>query len=660
MGFFQGRKNGSAAGAGLMATLVAVVWCASCGSSSGGSLSNDDDSGTGDDATCNNFGGCPTSSSGGSSGGSSGFGSSSGGASSGSVMPSPNDVVDTNCPSGTAASIWTATGNAASIKWLYPYDQTIFPGGLAQPILQWSQTGTPTNVYVHAFSNKYDFKGCYKAATPLQVQMDTNGKEWATAYAQSAGKGDPLTVELRTSSGGAVSVAKEQWTFAKGSLAGDVYYNTYASKLVPGQAMVANGAVVKIDQGKASVVLYVAGASPVGPCVSCHSLSSNGSMLVAQRHFYPGGLQSPGSMSFDLTKSATPNPASPLASNVMDDWGLSAVYPDGTFLLTNGQPTDSNAGALGVFPKGTNDIPGMIGPKPSVMYNTSTGATIPYTGLTTSYAMMPMFSTDGKQIVYNDFPDGDAAVGGHTLTVMDFNASTKAFSNPRTIFTDPTKYPGWPFFTPDGKQVIFSLGVAPNFASEPSPPQYNAGSAQLYEVDVASKTAHRLDETSGYSGSTDYLPFPGRDENLDFFPTVNPLSAGGYFWVYFTSRRQYGNMVQNGSVPGKDDVASKSIWVSAIDINPTPGTDPSHPAFYLPGQELGSGNIRAFSVLAPCKGDGSGCESGIDCCGGSCTSGKCGAPAACADENSKCSATIPCCISGDECIGGYCGVSPPK
>ncbi len=32
-----------------------------------------------------------------------------------------------------------------------------------------------------------------------------------------------------------------------------------------------------------------------------------------------------------------------------DDWGLSAVYPDGTLLLTNGQPTDSNQGAFGVL-----------------------------------------------------------------------------------------------------------------------------------------------------------------------------------------------------------------------------------------------------------------------------------------------------------------------
>jgi hypothetical protein len=31
---------------------------------------------------------------------------------------------------------------------------------------------------------------------------------------------------------------------------------------------------------------------------------------------------------------------------------------------------------------------------------------------------------------------------------------------------------------------------------------------------------------------------------------------------------------------------TKKLWVAAIDLNAMPGTDPSHPAFYLPGQEL--------------------------------------------------------------------------
>jgi hypothetical protein len=303
----------------------------------------------------------------------------------------------------------------------------------------------------------------------------------------------------------------------------------------------------------------------------------------------------------------------------------------------------------------------MIGPKPSTMYDTNTGATISFTGLTTEYAMMPMFSPDGKHIVYNDAPAADAGIDGHTLTVMDFDLASKTFSNPKQIFHDAKKFPGWPFFTPDSAQVIFSLGNTNNFASEEPPAGMLVYAAELYVVDVATAMSHRLDETSGYdSTGNEYLPFPGRDENLDFYPTVNPVSAGGYFWVYFTSRRSYGNLYPGLNGEGAKDVGTKAIWVSAIDINPTPGTDPSHPAFYLPGQELGSGNLRAFAVLAPCQPNGATCESGYDCCGGACTMGKCGVPAACANTDDKCSATIPCCNPTDLCIGGYCGYIAPK
>ncbi len=668
MRFFQGEQNRPVASAGFLVTLVVVVWCASCGSKGNGLTGGDDGSNPGGSdggsgTTCMTFG-CTTTGN----GDDGGFNQTIG-ADGGIVMVPPKNgpVSDNSCPGSLSAANVTAlkaaSANSASLKWLYPYDVTVFPGGILSPVLQWSQTGTPDGVYLHLHSQKYDYTGCFKGSNPPQLKIPE--LEWATAFAQSGGKPDPLTVELSTITGSTVSgKIKETWTFAKGSLAGVVYYNTYGSSLVPGQTG-QNGAVMKIAPGatQPTAFLYTTGTSvfPFGPCVSCHALSSSGSMLVAQQHFYPGGLNGPGSMSFDLTKTPKPTPATPLAMDPMDDWGLSAVYPDGTLLLTNGQPTDSNAGAVGVFPKGVNDIPAMIGPKATAMYDTSTGNTITFKGLTTEYAMMPMFSTDGKEIVYNDYPDADGAVGGHTLTLMDFDLPSKTFSNGTQLFTDQTKYPGWPFFTPDGKQVIFSLGAAPNFASEPSPPDYNAGSAQLYVVDVATKTSHRLDMTSGYNGGTDYLPFQGRDENLDFFPTVNPISAGGYFWVYFTSRRSYGNTEVMGKVPGQNDIASKSIWVSAVDINPTPGTDPSHPAFYLPGQELGSGNIRAFAVLAPCVGDGATCESGLDCCGGTCTTGKCGPPMTCAGDMDRCTATAPCCAdTGDLCIGGYCGVPPPK
>ena len=163
---------------------------------------------------------------------------------------------------------------------------------------------------------------------------------------------------------------------------------------------------------------------------------------------------------------------------------------------------------------------------------------------------------------------------------------------------------------------------------------------------------HPLDAANGQlpSGST-YLPYPGRDEHLSFYPTVSPVATAGYFWVFFTSRRNYGNTL----VDPKDGPASKKLWVAAVDIDAPPGTDPSHPAFYLPGQELESGNIRAFATLSPCKANGASCVSGIDCCGGACNGGTCGTPEGCSVAEEKCTTSADCC-SGQAlaCINGFC------
>ncbi len=651
-------RAGSVASASLLVALLAGLW-AGCGSASTGyppgDVASHGSADSGEDSTTSQcFGNCNAPGAHGSF--ASGPGSDAGPT---SVATVDADVVTNECPGpltgSMSAALQAASANSASMKWLYPYDHTVFPGGLTGPVLQWSQTGTPDGVFLHLHSNKFDFKGCYKGSNPPSLPIDD--ATWATAYAQSDGKSDPLTVELTSVSGGTASGAiTETWIFARGSLAGDVYYNTYGSKLVPGQTN-QNGAVMRIEKGKAEAFLYTQnGVTPFGPCISCHSLSASGSILVAQQHFYPGSdpLNGKGSMSFDLTKTPQPNPMTPMASDIKDDWGLSAVYPDGTLLLTSGEP--GNTADTPLFPGAAGNNTAMIGPKAATMYNTSTGSEIAFTGLTTPYAMMPMFSTDGTSIVYTETPAADAGAGGHTLVVMNFDVGSKTFSNPRSIFHDDAKFPGWPFFTPDGKQVIFSLGNTNNFASELAPAGDIVYAAQLYVADVASGTTHRLDEASGYDGTgAEYLPFPGRDENLDFYPTVAPIAAGGYFWTYFTSRRSYGNLYPGTNGMGAKDVGTKAIWASAIDIDAPAGTDPSHPAFYFPGQELGSGNIRAFAVLAPCKSNGSDCETGLDCCGGACTMGKCGIPSNCAGTNDRCTPTVKCCNPEDQCLGGYCG-----
>ena len=111
----------------------------------------------------------------------------------------------------------------------------------------------------------------------------------------------------------------------------------------------------------------------------------------------------------------------------------------------------------------------------------------------------------------------------------------------------------------------------------------------------------------------------------------------------------------------------KKLWVAAIDLNAPPGTDPSHPAFYLPGQELLAGNMRGYWVVDPCKGDDSSCETGDECCGGYCRPNAGGALVCtdkvpvCAQEFEKCTKDADCCGSPSvTCVNGRCAAPGPK
>jgi WD40-like Beta Propeller Repeat len=557
------------------------------------------------------------------------------------VGPITIDDCPGTLPAATVTALQAGGPIDPAMKWLYPYDGTVFPGGLAGPVLQWApEAGGTDGIYVHLHSQLFDYKGCFGPANPARLPISLS--VWTKAWLQSKGGSDPLAVELTTIGGGKVSgPIKETWTFALGSLKGSIYYNTYTSPQVAN-----NGAVMRIQPGAATptALLSIPGVSPVGPCISCHSLSSDGSTMVAQRHQYPPGLVQ--SESYDLKSTPTPNPAAPLATTKTDDWGFSALYPDGSRLITNGAPGQTG----GIFPAGPGSNPGMEGPLASTMYDPKTGKTIAFSGLSVKYAKMPAFSPDGTKLVFNDHDTG----GGHSLTVQDFDAATNTFSNARTIFKDATSYPGWPFFTPDSKSVIFVVGDSPNYASvyDPTSPKVTVGDLRV--VDLATGTATPLDGANGLHAGASYLPYPGRDEHVDFYPTVSPVAAGGYYWVFFTSRRNYGNTL----VGPVEDTRSKKIWVSAVSIDAPAGQDPSHPAFYLPGQEDGSGNIRAFATLDPCKAAGSDCTSGIDCCGGACVSGKCGAPSGCAKTDEKCTKTSDCCTDQGalQCINGFCAI----
>jgi hypothetical protein len=176
---------------------------------------------------------------------------------------------------------------------------------------------------------------------------------------------------------------------------------------------------------------------------------------------------------------------------------------------------------------------------------------------------------------------------------------------------------------------------------------------------------------------------------MNYEPNVLPLAIGGYYWVLFTSRRAYGNTigpdgdVKTVSPPGSPNAPGahdpwgdasapswrKKIWIAAIDINHPDVDDPSHPAFFLPGQELQSANMRAFGALPPCKPNGESCESGSDCCEGFCRQSAgaegSGGPICIPPPVNTCSLTDEpcdpalCCDPADLCINHRCTAPTP-
>ena len=164
-----------------------------------------------------------------------------------------------------------------------------------------------------------------------------------------------------------------------------------------------------------------------------------------------------------------------------------------------------------------------------------------------------------------------------------------------------------------------------------------------------------------------------------------PVPVGGYYWVLFTSRRAYGNTIAPGGsvargedkwgkpLDGEEESPSprKKIWLAPIDLDYEGKLDPSHPAIYLPGQELESGNMRAFAALEPCRATGGGCESAAECCTGFCRQTgrnddgpvlQCVSPPsnACSREDETCAVAADCCNTHELCINKRCASPNPE
>ncbi|MEO7328732.1 MAG: hypothetical protein ABI193_09155, partial [Minicystis sp.] len=135
-------------------------------------------------------------------------------------------------------------GNAdPGLRFLYPYDQTIFPRGLLPPSIQIDGV-PPEATYVHIHYPGFDYKGFYGASAPGRVLVSQ--AVWKALTLSATGKVD-VKVDISKSSGGQIAgPVTETWGMAKGSLRGVIYYETYDSQILGGASSVG---IMKIQPG---------------------------------------------------------------------------------------------------------------------------------------------------------------------------------------------------------------------------------------------------------------------------------------------------------------------------------------------------------------------------------------------------------------------------
>jgi hypothetical protein len=609
----------------------------------------------------------------------------------------------TDMPTLTALQNPTNSGQAQNLTVIYPYDKTVFPRGLLAPLIQWSWTtgnADAIQMTLKTTSGSFSWKGTFgrpailASLTGPSYCAGTSGPcpfvnhpipqdVWAAATNTAGGltpngMPDQLTLSLVVAKGGiGYGPVTETWTIAPGRLEGTVYYQSYGTRLVlnsnflDANSAQVGAAVLAIDEGALAPTVVAgtaspctAGSNPVcagSGCRVCHVVSGAGSTLIVQHG------DSYGQTSWYNLKNG--NAETVVFTRTLFAWaGLSN---DGTLALTNSAVLGSGVGGssmrLYAFP--ASSTVGAV-PLASNLPDNVQGGT-------------PAFSPDTKHVAF-EFMSGtvQGVTGNYQLVAMDFDGATKNFTNLKVLATMQSgHHVGFPSFFPTNDAVAFHLqltgsGYGDEFSTR------DGAEAQIWWSDLATGTASSLNALNGRNanGTTSYLPGPHYvqrsttvdDTTLNYEATVNPISSGGYIWAVFTSRRLYGNVATTNpwqSDPRSYDdtklanVTTKKLWVAAIDLNAAPGTDPSHPAFYLPAQELVAGNSRGFWVLNPCKGDGMSCMSGDECCNGYCEPSGPGGSLVCANtapNNScsgvqeKCTTSADCCNSTNRCVNGFC------
>jgi hypothetical protein len=196
-----------------------------------------------------------------------------------------------------------------------------------------------------------------------------------------------------------------------------------------------------------------------------------------------------------------------------------------------------------------------------------------------------------------------------------------------------------PTWSPDSAWLAFQHGQTRRSGYETGSGLSGTAGA-LFLIPRSGGAAVRLDRASG-------------PDDVAYRPLFSPFNSGGYFWLLFTTTRNYGNAT--AGVQGK-----KQIWVAAVRNNPDGTTDPSEAPYYLAGQEPAT-SLSPFWAPIACRPTGTGCVQANECCSTVCDPDRnsCVPSSSCKTRGLSCGGDEDCC-AGLRCNTAHiCDVPPP-
>jgi hypothetical protein len=571
-------------------------------------------------------------------------------------------------PSAPAALDGATAPDPAVTSLLYPYDKTVFPLGLTSPLVMWNAPKAG-DVYKLSYTEK-DFTCDDYEVVPAKGQLRIDQKCWDALT--SSNQGDPVQVTLSRWDAGSKTAyvsAKQTWPLAKANMQGAIYYWTAAGDSQE------DAFLARLRTGAGATPEAIYDQNGAHTCMACHAVSADGKTLVAVAG---DGMSPSPSFPGENTNGGPPTSLCATAGTCEED------FPTDyrawiSFDITQAAPyakvrTQSNyfGGNVAVNPDGKYTV---FGDVTLFVADTATGMAYPNSGLdnvaldpTNVGLMMPAFSPKGNHLAAVEGPpdpssgqpsyislgnDTASAATAAKLVQLDFDEASHTFSNkkalaPESGFPAGQQAIAYPTYSPDESWIAFHVGDKPT-ACEDTCLAEETSAAAIYLQNTSGAAPIRL------TTLTDTPTLAAAQQNHSFEPTFNPIERGGYFWVVFSSERDWGNEIQVGGAPNN---GNKRLWIAAVDG--TPGTgDPSHPPFFVEGQDEGRLNMRGFWALAQCIDTGQGtCMYGYECCSGYCDQGICFMPggSTCVPIGSACNMTSDCCNAPlVQCINGICG-----